>query len=102
MTIRIQHIDIQPDERAWVYGEEGVTDAIFDDTHMLDFLSIVRHILRERSDCRFVPVIVGAVTHPTNQYGHNMQVEVNYARSWRAIYGVHVGERVTNVQCYMD
>lgn len=104
MTIRIQHLSIDHDESAWALSCEG-TDITLDETHRLDLLSVVRHIMRERGDCTMVPVVRGAVlfAEGTNEYGHNGEVEVTYhERGYRAIYGVHFGERVTKVQCYMD
>ena len=103
MTIRIQHLTIDPDDRAWLHAPEDGTDAINDDTRRLDLLSIVRHIMRERGDCSIVPVVRAFVVHPTNRYGHNAQVEVTYDHDGhRAIYGAHLGTHVTHVQCYAD
>lgn len=103
MTIRIEHLTIEHDPAAWALSAEG-TDITSDDTYRLDLLSVVRHIMRERSDCDIIPVVRAAVRFPgTNQWGHNGEVEVTYStRGYRAIYGVHFGERVTHVQCYMD
>lgn len=103
MSIRIQHLSIDHDDRAWALSSEG-TDITLDETHTLDFLSVVRHIMRERGDCTMIPVVRAAVLFPkTNEWGHNGEVEVTYhERGYRAIYGVHFGERVTKVQCYMD
>lgn len=102
MTIRIQHLTIDHDECAWLFTDKG-EDVTLDETRVLDFLSIVRHIMRERGDCNIVPVVKGVMAHETNRYGHNVQIEVQYhTRGHRAIYGAHVGERVTRVQCYMD
>lgn len=103
MTIRIQHLTIDDDMRSWLHAPEDGVDSLYDETRRLDLLSIVRHIMRERGDCSMIPVIRAFTTHPTNRWGHNAQVEVTYSkRGWRAIYGAHIGERVTNVQCYMD
>jgi len=106
MTVKIENLTIRYDEAAWIMGEwdASVTDVTNDETYRLDILSVVRHIMRERGDCSQIPVVVAAIKHDTNQYGHNFEVEVEYSRkrNWRAIYGAHVGERVTNVQCYMD
>jgi hypothetical protein len=106
MTIRLENLTIAPARDSWALDlvREGATDITNDETYRLDFLSVVRHILRERSDSNIIPVVVGAVRFPeTNRYGHNGEVEVTYhSRGYRAIYGVHFGERVTNVQCYMD
>ena len=100
MTIRLENLTIDADSHAWL--EDG-TDVTADETYRLDLLAVVRHIMRERSDCSIIPVVRKATVHPTNRYGHNMQVEVTYStRGYRAIYGAHIGERVTNVQCYMD
>lgn len=104
MTIRIENLTIDHDERAWALSSVG-TDVTLDETYRLDLLSVVRHILRERSDCDIIPVVVAAVrfSNGVNEWGHNGEVEVTYAkRGYRAIYGVHFGERVTKVQCYMD
>lgn len=103
MTVRIQHLTIDDDSRSWLHAPEDGTDALYDETLRLDLLSIVRHIMRERSDHNIIPVVRAFTVHPTNRYGHNAQVEVTYDRQGhRAIYGAHIGERVTNVQCYMD
>jgi hypothetical protein len=107
MTIRLENLTIDHDDRSWVFDcvrHDGASDVTLDETYRLDMLSVVRHILRERHDCKIIPVIVGAVRFPvTNRYGHNGEVEVIYDDfGHRAIYGVHFGERVTNVQCYMD
>jgi hypothetical protein len=102
MTIRINNVVIESDNRSWLCAD-GMTDITNDETHRFTFLSIVRHIMRERSDCDIVPIIRMAVMHPVNKYGHNVQVEVTYSRKgYRAIYGAHCAGTVTNVQCYMD
>jgi hypothetical protein len=69
-----------------------------------DMLSMVRHIMRERSDCTMVPVIRSIVRFSeVNEWGHNGEVEVTYSdRGYRAIYGFHAGEVISKVQCYMD
>src|SRR5690349_3086666 len=106
MTIRLEQLTIDHDARAWAVTDagEGWVDVTNDETYRLDLLSVVRHIMRERSDCTMIPVVRAAVRFPeTNQWGHNGEVEVTYAkRGYRAIYGVHFGDRVTKVQCYMD
>lgn len=103
MTIRIQHLVIDDDARYWLRAPEDGDDALNDETRRLDLLSIVRHIMRERGDCSIIPIVHAFTVHPTNRWGHNAQVEVTYSRrGYRAIYGVHLGERVTRVQCYMD
>jgi hypothetical protein len=104
MTLRIEHLTIDHDSGAWVFDNlrEGATDSTNDETLRLDLLSIVRHILRDEP-CTIVPVVRGFVTHPVNRWGHNAQVEVTYSRDgWRAIYGAHLGDRVTKVTCYAD
>jgi len=102
MTIRIQHLVIEDDERSWLHAPEDGTDSLNDETLRLDLLSIVRHIMRDEP-CTIVPIVRAFCTHPTNKYGHNAQVEVTYSKNgWRAIYGAHIADRVTNVQCYMD
>lgn len=106
MTIRLENLTIDSDPAAWAMDcvREGAADVTNDETYRVDLLSVVRHIMRERSDCTMIPVIRAAVRFPViNQYGHNGEVEVTYStRGYRAIYGVHFGEHVTNVQCYMD
>jgi len=107
MTIRIENVTIDHDEAAWAMScvrEDGATDVTNDETYAVDMLSVVRHIMRERGDFDMIPVVRAAVRFPeTNEYGHNGEVEVTYStRGYRAIYGVHFGERVTKVQCYMD
>lgn len=102
MTIRIEQLTIEADEHNYLGLPTGCTDVTNDATYALDILSVVRHIMRER-ECMIIPIVRAAIVGPTNEYGHNMQVEVTYSKNgWRAIYGAHVGERVTNVQCYMD
>jgi hypothetical protein len=102
MTIRLADLSIEAADDSWLRAPEDGVSIIHDETHRLNLLSVVRHIMRERGDCRFIPVVVGAVLHETNQWGHNAQIEVQYTPRWRAIYGAHFGERVTRVQCYMD
>lgn len=107
MTVRIENLTIDHDDASWVSDlvrSRGATDITLDETYLVDLLSVVRHILRERSDCTMVPVIRAAVLFSeVNEWGHNGEVEVTYhERGYRAIYGVHFGERVTNVQCYAD
>lgn len=107
MTIRIEHLTIAADDAAWTLDlvrSGHAADVTNDETYRLDLLSVVRHILRERSDSDMIPTVRGAVRlHEVNEWGHNGEVEVTYhTRGYRAIYGVHFGERVTNVQCYMD
>lgn len=102
MTIRMQHLTIEDDGRNWLHAPEDGVDSLNDETLRVDLLSIVRHIMRERGDCNRIPIVRAFTTHPTNRYGHNAQVEVQYHDTYRAIYGAHIGERVTNVQCYMD
>lgn len=103
MTVRIQQLTLDDDERSWLHAPQDGTDTMGDETLRLDLLSIVRHIMRERSDCQIIPIVRAFVVHPTNQYGHNAQVEVTYDRQGhRAIYGAHIGVTVTNVQCYAD
>lgn len=107
MTIRMHHLTIDHDPIAWatfaVYDGIGI-DVTLDETYLVDFLSVVRHILRERGDSTIIPVVRAAIRfHEVNEWGHNGEVEVTYDHEdHRAIYGVHFGERVTNVQCYMD
>lgn len=107
MSIRIEHLTIDSDPAAWTMDlvRRGLADDITDDeTYAFDMLSVVRHILRERSDCTIVPIIRGVVRfHEVNEWGHNGEAEVTYdEKGHRAIYGFHFGERVTHAQCYMD
>jgi hypothetical protein len=106
MTIRIEHLTISPDAAAYALDcvRHGATDVTNDETYALDLLSTVRHIMRDRSDADMIPVVRAAVRFPAvNEWGHNGEVEVTYStKGYRAIYGVHFGERVTKVQCYMD
>lgn len=107
MTIQMQHLSIDHDDAAWALGiaRDGLgTDVTNDETYRVDLLSVVRHIMRERGDCTMIPVVRAAVRfNEVNEWGHNGEVEVTYhERGYRAIYGVHFGERVTRVQCYMD
>lgn len=106
MTIKIENLSIDHDEQAWAMDcvRHGATDVTLDETYRVDLLSVVRHILRERSDSDMIPVVRAAVRFPeVNEWGHNGEVEVTYhTRGYRAIYGVHFGEAVTKVSCYMD
>ena len=105
MTIKMQNVTIDHDARAEALDavRRGATDITLDETHAVDLLAVVRHIMRDRDDCTMVPVVRAAVRFETNEYGHNGMVEVTYDnRGHRAIYGVHFGARVTRVQCYMD
>lgn len=70
-----------------------------------DTLALIRHILRERSDCSIIPVVNGVIkTREVNEYGHNLFIDVTYSKNgWRATYaGSLTDSGVTNVQCYMD
>jgi len=101
MTIKIENLSIEPDADVWL-SATGI-DALATDAYDVDILSLVRHIMRERNDCTMIPVVRAVVVHPVNEWGHNVQIEVTYhRRGYRAIYGAHLGERVTNFQCYMD
>jgi len=107
MTIRLSNLTIDHDDDAWALSlvRDGLADDVtLDETYRVDLLSAVRHIMRERGDFDMVPVVRAAVRFSvTNQYGHNGEVEVTYhTRGYRAIYGVHFGESLTHVQCYMD
>lgn len=103
MTVRMSHLSIDHDADAWAFDAPGA-DITEDETYRFDLLSVVRHILRERSDCDIIPVVRAAVYFgEVNEWGHNGEVEVTYSkRGYRAIYGVHFGATVTHVQCYMD
>lgn len=103
MTIRIQHLTIEDDDRSYLRAPADGEDALNNETYRYDLLAMVRHIMRDEP-CTIVPVIRAATVHPTNQYGHNMQVEVTYSKNgYRAIFaGTRTGEGLTNVQCYMD
>jgi hypothetical protein len=102
MTVKLQHLTIEDDERSWLRAPIDGEDALFNYTLRADLLSIVRHIMRDEP-CDIIPIVRAFVTHPTNRHGHNAQVEVTYSRhGYRAIYGAHIGINVTNVQCYMD
>lgn len=105
MTIRIQHLSIRPSADTYLRApEDGVTML---STHAYDsvLLGMVRHILRDER-CDIVPVVLSACAHPVNRYGHNVQVEVTYARQgYRAIFAGHYDaatRTLSNVQCYMD
>lgn len=107
MTIRIQDLTIDHDSAAWAFDlvrRDLGTDVTLDETYRFDLLSVVRHIMRERSDCNIIPRVRAAVRfHEVNEWGHNGEVEVTYhTRGHRAIYGVHFGDHVTKVSCYMD
>lgn len=105
MTIRTQHLTIDHDDAAWTMDlvRRGLaTDATMT-TSPQDMLSLVRHIMRERS-VDMVPIIRSVVLFSeVNEWGHNGEVEVTYhTRGYRAIYGFHAGEVISKVQCYMD
>lgn len=102
MSIRIQHLHTEADDNCYLRATGDAKDSLHDETYRADLLSLVRHIMRERGDCNRIPIVRAFVTHPVNEWGHNAQVEVQYHDTYRAIYGAHLGERVTNVQCYMD
>lgn len=104
MTIKAQHITVQPDSNVYLSVGHGALDLTRDEAYRPLLLSLVRHIMRERSDCTMVPIVRAAFAHPVNEWGDNVQIEVTYhARGYRAIYGAHIdGERVTKCQCYMD
>src|SRR4051812_49251363 len=70
-----------------------------------DTLAMIRHVLRDRSDCDQIPVVNEAVlVGEVNQYGHNVFIDVTYARrGWRATYGARLTDGgISNFQCYMD
>ncbi len=72
----------------------------------VEALSLVRHIMRERSDCTMIPTIVGGYKqYKPNTYGDSIFVHVLYAKKgYMATYGAVVDEygRIVQVQCYMD
>lgn len=101
----MQHLTIENDNRSWLDTDDDSagTDVLNNSLYRADMLSLVRHIMRERGDCDFIPIVRAFVVHPVNEWGHNAQIEVTYSRrGWRAIYGAYIGERVTKVQIYMD
>jgi hypothetical protein len=104
MTIRVENLTIQPDEHVYLSVAHGALDLTANEAYRPLLLSLVRHIMRDRSDCTMVPVVRAAFAHPVNEWGDNVQIEVTYhARGYRAIYGAHAdGDRVTKFQCYMD
>lgn len=75
-------------------------------TSQEDALALVRHIMRERSDCRNIPIVNEvSLAGEVNQYGHNLFIDVTYnsRRGWRATYGALLtADGVSNLQCYMD
>ena len=103
MTIQMQHLTVDADASSWLTTDDG-RDVRNDETLRFDLLSMVRHIMRERSDANMIPVVVGARLLDTpNRWGHNLQVEVQYhTRGYRAIYAGRTGGTLTDVQCYMD
>lgn len=103
MTIRVEHLTITaPAHPAYLAPTKGFVNALTDDMRP-ELLSVVRHIMRERGDCDMIPTFRAAWLHPTNQWGHNMTVEVTYSRhGYRAIYGVLLRGTVESVSCYMD
>lgn len=101
----MKHLTISPDAgNSWLAPEgEGQFNVLLDATFQVDLLAAVRHIMRDRSDCTMIPVVIGAVMGPVNQYGHNFQVEVKYSDRWQAIYGMFLdGNGVSKFCCYMD
>lgn len=104
MTIRIQHLNIQPDPRAYLRAPVDGVSMLTSPAYNNVLLSLVRHIMREER-CDIIPVVVAATGHPVNRYGHNVQIEVTYDRAgYRAIFAGHYDGKhtVSNVQCYMD
>lgn len=74
--------------------------------HPTNVLAAIRHVLRDRSDCDQIPVVIGVVElEVPNQYGHNFFIDVQYAkRGYRAVYAATVSESepMQNFTCYMD
>lgn len=104
MTIQMKHLTINPDAgNSWLDVRDGQFDVTADESFAVDLLAAVRHIMRDRSDCTMIPVVIGAVMGPVNEYGHNFQVEVKYTNRYQAIYGMFLdGNGVSKFCCYMD
>lgn len=115
MTVRLQDVKIDHDRGAWILDmvRDGIAADVTNDARFSnDILAMVRHIMRERSDCTMVPVVRAVIVFPTNEWGHNSEIEVSYSRenTYRAIYGAtlsgslddRTGGQVSRVQCYMD
>ncbi len=104
MTIRVEHLTIKPASDAWLRAPEDGVSMLTSPAYNNVLLAMVRHIMRDET-CNMVPVVLAATGHKVNQYGHNVQIEVQYNTcGWRAIFAGHFdGDRtVSHVQCYMD
>jgi len=104
MTIRLADLTIAPSDDTYLTAPVDGVSMLSTTMYNNVLLSLVRHILRDER-CDMIPVVLCAVAHPVNQYGHNVQIEVKYAkRGYRAIFAGHFdGEHtVSRVQCYMD
>lgn len=109
MTVRTSQLTLASDStRAWSYDLVTNNFGIDVLASMSPFvqrtivLPAVRGILRDRSDCRFIPIVDGLVKlHKRDDYGSDFIIEVKYDTRWSATYGFTYGEpgRVT---CYMD
>lgn len=100
MSVKLEQIEFadEPDY-SWLPDIESG----FNPTEQ-DVLAMIRHILRERSDCKRIPMVLGAVqTEQVNQYGHNLFIHIQYTNRYQATYAGRVSDSgVSNVQCYMD
>jgi hypothetical protein len=101
MTVRIDQLVFTGDDRGYLGNppnKQGIAEE--------EVLSLVRNIMRERSDCQIVPEVNEVFrTAEPNEYGDNIFIDVTYDRSgFRATYGAHFDtftQRI-KVQCYMD
>lgn len=70
-----------------------------------DTLALVRHVLRDRSDCDQIPVVneVYKISDP-NQFGDNIFIDVTYhTKGYRATYGALLTDSgISHFNCYMD
>ena len=104
MSVKLADLEFadEPDY-AWIPDPTLVRDVMVASHE--DALAMVRHILRERSDCRRIPEVLGASirTSGFNEYGHNLFIHVRYTDRYHATYGGRLDDSgVSNVVCYMD
>lgn len=115
MSITRNQIDTAPDSRdSYVYDlvKEGLAFDLLQaagrqtqgpDLGQLLSLPAIRSILRERSDIKRIPRVIGLIALGSpNQWGDRFEIEVEYDdRGHRAVYASS-GLRGSRWQCYMD
>lgn len=109
MTVKTTQLELAKDSsRGWIYDlvttRKG-TDVLAQISPFVQrtiVLPAVRGIMRDRSDCRMIPVVDGLVKlHKRDDYGSDWIIEVRYTPNWSATYGFTY-DRPQDVQCYMD